>query len=81
MINQVLVYYQAWGECWHWGTLHETTSITGRPTISFEYSDEAIKKGLELSSYLLPLSKKLQQKMSFKNIAISLVSLLYMHSK
>lgn len=61
MINQVLVYYQGWGEYWHWGTLHETTSITGRPTISFEYSDEAIKKGLELSSYLLPLNKRLQQ--------------------
>lgn len=55
------MYYQGWGENWHWGTLHETTSLTGRPTISFEYSDEAIKKGLELSAYLLPLSKKLQQ--------------------
>lgn len=34
MISQVLVYYQGWGENWHWGTLHETTSLTGRPTIN-----------------------------------------------
>ena len=38
-----------------WGTLVSSTAITGRPLIAFEYSAEAISKGLELSSYLLPL--------------------------
>jgi hypothetical protein len=36
----------------HWSP---QTAITGRPLIAFEYSAEAISKGLELSSYLLPL--------------------------
>lgn len=30
-------------------------SITGRPFIAFEYSEEAIHRGLDLSYYLLPL--------------------------
>ncbi len=30
--------------------------MTGRPIISFEYSSEAIRSGIELSSYLLPLN-------------------------
>lgn len=59
MINKVNVYYQGWGEKWLWGTLHETISLSGRPSISFEYSNEAISKGIELSSYLLPLNIKL----------------------
>nr|WP_241020965.1 type II toxin-antitoxin system HipA family toxin [Burkholderia sp. Ac-20344] len=33
-----------------------TTAITARPLIVFEYSDEAKKRGLELSSYALPLN-------------------------
>ena len=32
-----------------------STVITGQPLIAFKYSAEAIRKGLELSSYLLPL--------------------------
>ncbi len=31
------------------------TALTGRPQIVFEYSEEAKARGLELSSYLLPL--------------------------
>lgn len=61
MISQVNVFYQGWGERWHWGTLYETTSISGRPSITFEYSDEALRKGLELSALTLPLAKKLHQ--------------------
>jgi serine/threonine-protein kinase HipA len=55
MLEQVDVYYQGWGERWLWGTLVSTTAITGRPQIVFEYSNEAKRRGLELSSYTLPL--------------------------
>ncbi|KVG55470.1 hypothetical protein WJ33_05195 [Burkholderia ubonensis] len=55
MLEQVDVYYNGWGEHWRWGTLVSTTAITGRPLIVFEYSDEARDRGLELSSYTLPL--------------------------
>lgn len=55
MPNQINVYYDGWGEHWLWGTLVSSTAITGRPVIMFEYSDEAIRKGLELCSYTLPL--------------------------
>jgi len=50
------VYYDGWGEHWHWGTLVSSSALTGRPLIAFEYSDEAIKRGLELSAYRLPLN-------------------------
>ncbi|KVX22599.1 toxin HipA [Burkholderia ubonensis] len=56
MLEQVDVYYNGWGEHWRWGTLVSTTAITGRPLIVFEYSDEARDRGLELSSYTLPLN-------------------------
>lgn len=56
MVKQVDVYYDGWGEHWHWGTLVSSSAITGRPLIAFEYSDEAKRRGLELSSYLLPLA-------------------------
>ncbi|KWK72844.1 toxin HipA [Burkholderia ubonensis] len=56
MLAQVDVYYNGWGEHWRWGTLASTTAITGRPLIVFEYSDEARDRGLELSSYTLPLN-------------------------
>ncbi|OJA84762.1 type II toxin-antitoxin system HipA family toxin [Burkholderia ubonensis] len=56
MLEQVDVYYDGWGEHWRWGTLVSTTAITGRPLIVFEYSDEARDRGLELSSYTLPLN-------------------------
>ncbi|WP_413739147.1 type II toxin-antitoxin system HipA family toxin [Sodalis sp. RH21] len=55
MLNKVDVYYQGWGERWKWGTLVSSTALTGRPIIIFEYSDEAIRKGIELSSFNLPL--------------------------
>lgn len=56
MLEQVDVYYDGWGERWLWGTLVSTTAITGRPQIVFEYSNEARRKGLELSAYTLPLA-------------------------
>ncbi|MVV47963.1 type II toxin-antitoxin system HipA family toxin [Pseudomonas sp. PB120] len=55
MLEQVRVYYEGWGEHWLWGTLVSTTAVTGRPHVVFEYSDEAKRRGLELSSYTLPL--------------------------
>ncbi|WP_372437173.1 type II toxin-antitoxin system HipA family toxin [Pseudomonas chlororaphis subsp. aureofaciens] len=55
MLEQVNVFYEGWGERWLWGTLVSTTALTGRPLIVFEYSNQARQKGLELSSYKLPL--------------------------
>lgn len=55
MPDKIDVYYEGWGERWLWGTLVSSTALTGRPVILFEYSDEAVRKGLELSSYTLPL--------------------------
>ncbi|MBU2841976.1 type II toxin-antitoxin system HipA family toxin [Acidithiobacillus thiooxidans] len=55
MLKQVNVYYEGWGKRWLWGTLMSTTALTGRPLIVFEYSNEAIQSGLELSAYKLPL--------------------------
>ncbi|MBX8510823.1 type II toxin-antitoxin system HipA family toxin [Pseudomonas cichorii] len=56
MLRQVDVYYDGWGEHWRWGTLVSSSSITGRPLIAFEFSDEAKNRGLELSAYKLPLN-------------------------
>lgn len=55
MLETVNVFYEGWGERWHWGTLVMTTAVTGRPLIAFEYSNHARQKGLEMSSYTLPL--------------------------
>jgi serine/threonine-protein kinase HipA len=55
MLEKVNVFYEGWGERWHWGTLVTTTALTGRPLIVFEYTNEAKQRGLELSSYTLPL--------------------------
>ena len=55
MPEQVNVFYDGWGEHWHWGTLVSSNAITGRPLIAFEYSDEARRRGLELSGYTLAL--------------------------
>nr|WKF56289.1 Serine/threonine-protein kinase toxin HipA [Paraburkholderia busanensis] len=55
MLEQVNVFYEGWGERWHWGTLISTTALGSRPMIAFEYSSEARQRGLELSSYTLPL--------------------------
>lgn len=62
MIKQVQVFYKGWGEHWLWGTLLESKAASGRPQISFEYSDDADRRGLELSAYRLPLQgPKLRQ--------------------
>ena len=55
MLEQVAVYYEGWGERWLWGRLLSTTALGGRPHIVFEYSEEAKRRGLELSSYTLAL--------------------------
>nr|WP_312379227.1 type II toxin-antitoxin system HipA family toxin [Delftia acidovorans] len=55
MLEEVNVFYDGWGERWLWGTLVSTKALTGRPLIVFQYSNEAREKGLELSSYMLPL--------------------------
>ncbi|WP_447042898.1 type II toxin-antitoxin system HipA family toxin [Vreelandella sp. H-I2] len=55
MLEQVDVFFEGWGEHWLWGSLVSTTTLTGRPQILFEYSDEAKQRGLELASYTLPL--------------------------
>lgn len=55
MARQIKVYYDGWGEHWHWGTLVSSVAITGRPLVAFEYSDEARSRGLELSAYTLAL--------------------------
>ena len=46
MLKKLDVYYNRWDEYWLWGTLASSTAITGRPLITFEYSAEAISKGL-----------------------------------
>lgn len=56
MPSQIHVNYNGWGEHWHWGTLVSSNAITGRPLIAFEYSDEARRRGLELSAYTLALN-------------------------
>ncbi|HDY5064845.1 TPA: type II toxin-antitoxin system HipA family toxin [Pseudomonas aeruginosa] len=55
MPKQVDVYYDGWGEHWRWGSLVSSTALTGRPLIVFEYSEEALARGLELSALRLPL--------------------------
>ncbi|HCT7101455.1 type II toxin-antitoxin system HipA family toxin [Pseudomonas aeruginosa] len=55
MPKQVDVYYDGWGEHWRWGSLVSSTALTGRPLIAFEYSEEALARGLELSALRLPL--------------------------
>lgn len=56
MPEQVDIFYAGWGERWLWGRLVSSTALTGRPLIAFEYSEEAIRKGLELSRLTLPLN-------------------------
>lgn len=68
MPEQVDVYYDGWGEHWRWGTLLASNAITGRSLMTFEYSDEAKRRGLELSAYTPPVSKaaRFQNEKSFK---------------
>ena len=54
MPEQIDVFYEGWGERWLWGKLVSSTALTGRPVIAFEYSDEAVRKGFELSRLTLP---------------------------
>ena len=56
MPEQVDVFYEGWGEKWLWGKLVSSSALTGRPLIAFEYSEDAIRKGLELSRLRLPLN-------------------------
>ncbi|WP_409301084.1 type II toxin-antitoxin system HipA family toxin [Pseudomonas sp. KCJK8993] len=55
MLKQVDIYYDGWAEHWRWGSLVSTTALTGRPLIAFEYSEQALDRGLELSALRLPL--------------------------
>lgn len=55
MPKQVDVYYDGWGEHWRWGSLVSSTALTGRPLIAFEYSEETLARGMELSALRLPL--------------------------
>ncbi|MFA7437530.1 type II toxin-antitoxin system HipA family toxin [Castellaniella sp.] len=55
MPEHINVYYDGWGEHWRWGSLVSSSAITGRPLIAFEFSDEALSRGLELSALRLPL--------------------------
>lgn len=56
MVNRVNVFYEGWGERWHWGTLAIATSP--HAPILFEYTPEALQQGLELSALNLPLSSR-----------------------
>lgn len=56
MINRVNVFYEGWGERWHWGTLAMTTSP--HAPILFEYTSEALQQGLELSPLNLSLNSR-----------------------
>jgi serine/threonine-protein kinase HipA len=76
MLEQVDVYYEGWGERWLWGTLVSTTAITSRPQIVFEYSNEAKSRGLELSSYTLPLEGP-QLRRSFPSHQLNLPAPVY----
>lgn len=55
MVSKVDVFYEGWGERWLWGTLVSSTALTGRPLIMFEFSQQALDKGLELSTIAMPL--------------------------
>lgn len=55
MPERVEVYYEGWGERWLWGTLAKATTLSSRPQIVFEYSQQAIDKGFELAAWTLPL--------------------------
>lgn len=50
-MKKVDVHYEGWGEHWHLGTLADNGQ-----KILFEYSNEALRQGLELSPRHLPLS-------------------------
>lgn len=49
-IKKISVYYAGWGERWHWGQLADDGQ-----RIVFEFTSEAIQKGIELSPLCLPL--------------------------
>lgn len=59
MINKLNIYYDGWGEHWHWGSLWLLEDA--QKTIVFEYSDAAMAHGLELSKLNLPLAQKITQ--------------------
>lgn len=49
-VKNLSIYYQGWGERWMWGQLADDGQ-----RILFEYSSEALQKGVELSPLNLPL--------------------------
>lgn len=54
MVHKINVFYEGWGEAFHWATLG---TVDARSPIIFEYTDTAFSRGLELSPYLFPLVK------------------------
>lgn len=54
MVHRINVFYEGWGERFHWATLG---TLDARRPILFEYTDTAFSRGLELSPYLFPLVK------------------------
>ena len=54
MVHRINVFYEGWGEAFHWATLG---AVDARSPLVFEYTDAAFSRGLELSPYLFPLVK------------------------
>lgn len=59
-ITKLNIYYNGWGERWLWGKLFLLENRAN--SIVFEYSDEALAKGLQLSPLRLPLQTGVFQK-------------------
>lgn len=54
MVQKINVFYEGWGERFHWATLGAADL---RSPVIFEYTEAAFQRGLELSPYLLPLQR------------------------
>ena len=54
MVQKIDVFYEGWGERFHWATLGAADL---RSPVIFEYTEAAFQRGLELSPYLLPLQR------------------------
>lgn len=59
MISRLKIYYDGWGEHWHWANLWLPEARSS--SIVFEYTAEAINRGLELSPLNLPLCQPVTQ--------------------
>lgn len=53
-MQKINVFYEGWGERFHWATLGAADL---RSPVIFEYTEAAFQRGLELSPYLLPLQR------------------------